>query len=289
MAMERNGKQRNISLDVISYFATSLYDKHSIEEIYWDIAKNCIHQLGLEDCVIYQADSEKKILNQVAAYGNKNPFGRNIFNEITIPFGKGIVGNVAETGNAEIITDTRADKRYIQDDAMRLSELAVPIIVNAKVIGVIDSEHSEVNFFKKEHLQVFQVLATLCSQKIQTLKKERKKLDAQNEHYIKLIDLIEVEKIYRNPNLSLQSTAQLIGISSTYLSYLIKDVASKSFTDFINSYRIEEVKSNLLNEQYNPFTILSIGLEAGFNSKSSFNTCFKKATGKSPSQFRKES
>ena len=275
-------------LEVISYFATSLYDKFTEEEIFWDIAKNCIHRLALVDCVIYQLDHEKNCLIQKAAYGLKNPMGRHILNRIEIPVGVGIVGAVAKTGKSEFVNDTTKDHRYIKDEAFRCSELAVPIIINDKVVGVIDSEHPEKGFFTLEHEQVFTILATLCSQKIQTLKKERKKLTKENEHFQNALDLLGNDKIYRNPDISLQSLSVNLGISPTYLSYLINDVTENGFSDFINKYRVEEVKRNLFNSEYEHYTILSIGLESGFNSKTSFNTAFKKFTGYSPSVYRKE-
>ena len=60
-----------------------------------------------------------------------------------------------------------------------------------------------------------------------------------------------------------------------------------SFPDYLNSYRIEEAKSYLKNPEFSKYTIVSIGLEAGFNSKSSFYSVFKKATGQTPATFKK--
>ncbi|HRF17599.1 MAG TPA: hypothetical protein PK977_05500, partial [Chitinophagaceae bacterium] len=57
----------------IEYFANSSYEHSSVEDILWDISRNCISRLGFEDCVIYLADEEKKILVQKAAYGPKSP------------------------------------------------------------------------------------------------------------------------------------------------------------------------------------------------------------------------
>ncbi|HEX5168491.1 MAG TPA: GAF domain-containing protein, partial [Cyclobacteriaceae bacterium] len=125
--------------DTVNYFATSLYGKNTVNEILWDIAKNCISQLGFQDCVIYMVNDEKQILEQKAAYGPKNPKEFEIDNAITIPIGGGIVGTVARSGVAEVIHDTSKDNRYIVDDERRYSEITVPIIYQDKVIGVIDS------------------------------------------------------------------------------------------------------------------------------------------------------
>lgn len=154
------------SLKIIDYFATSYYGKNTVEEILWDVCRNCISRLGFEDAVVYLLDEERKVLIQMAAYGPKNPKDFEIADPLEIPLGSGIVGTVALTGKAELIRDTTRDPRYIQDDDIRQSELAVPIIHMNKVLGVIDSENSRKNFFTKEHLQIVTTIASICATKI---------------------------------------------------------------------------------------------------------------------------
>jgi len=112
---------------ILSYFATSLFDKKSVDAILWDIAKNCISKLDLEDCVIYTLDSQKNLLIQRAAYGNNDAGTRKILSPLEIPLGEGIVGDVAATSNYQLISDVHDDPRYIVDDLKRISELAVVI------------------------------------------------------------------------------------------------------------------------------------------------------------------
>lgn len=150
----------------VNYFSTSLFGKNSVDEILWDVAKNCIGRLGFVDCVIYLVDEERKALVQKAAYGTKNPKAFEIYKPIDIPIGKGIVGAVAESAGSVIVPDTSIDKRYIPDDANRLSELAVPLIYNKKVIGVIDSEHPDKYFFTEHHLNILKTIASLCANKV---------------------------------------------------------------------------------------------------------------------------
>jgi two-component system, LytTR family, sensor kinase len=106
-------------------------------------------------------------------------------NPIEIPLGKGIVGTVAQTGNAEIVNDTTADSRYIVDDKARFSEITVPIIHEGNVIGIIDSEHRRKRFFKETHVQVLQTIAKLCSAKIS----RAMAVDAMRKSKLQLMEL----------------------------------------------------------------------------------------------------
>ncbi len=162
----RNLTQKLNAEKVVSAFATSLYGQHTIEDICWDMAKNCVTRLGFTDCVIYEYDEERKLLLQKAAYGPKNPWQREIFNSINIPLGKGIVGTVAQSGIMEIIPDTRKDSRYIVDDERRLSEITVPIFAEGKLFGVIDSEHASKNFYTRNHARMLKKIAAVCAERI---------------------------------------------------------------------------------------------------------------------------
>lgn len=159
----------------IDYFAASLYDKHTAEEILWDVARNCISKLGFTDCVIYLKDVTGKRLVQTAAWGPKTTPDNKIVDPIEIPVGIGIVGAVAKTGIAEIIQDTSADVRYIIDDAIRASEISVPIVMGDRVLGVIDSEHEEKNFFSQKHLSILSSIASLCAIKIVQIEADEKR------------------------------------------------------------------------------------------------------------------
>ena len=101
-----------------------------------------------------------------------------------------------------------------------------------------------------------------------------------------LLQIMESEKPYKNNNLTLSDLASLLKISSHNLSEIINTKGGKNFFDFINYYRIEEVKKELINPNKQNLTILAIAFDAGFNSKTSFNTLFKKYVGTTPTQFR---
>ena len=278
------------NIKAISFFSISLTTKETIDDILWDITKNVIHHLGFVDCVIYTFDEEKQILIQHAAYGIKNPKDQLIYNQIRLNLGEGVVGSIAASLKAEIITNTSKDSRYIVDDASRLSEICVPIIIDDKLFGVIDSEHPDEAFFTEIHLHLLNIIASLCAQRIKILKKKPKnKFTRANQYFKELEVLMTSKKLYRNPCLNLGYIANMLDISACYLSSMINNILNKSFLDFVNEYRIIDVKRNLNSKAFAHYTIVSIGLEAGFNSKSAFYAAFKKHTGLTPLQYKKTS
>ncbi len=157
----------------ITFFATSLITQTTIDQVLWDLAKNCMSRLNFVDCVVYWLDQDRSMLVQKAAYGAKSPEGYTILEPLEIPVGKGIVGAVAATGQPELIDDTSSDARYIQDDAHRLSEITVPILWEGKVLGIIDAEHPNKRFFQPRHLKILTTVASLCAQKIKQVEVEQ--------------------------------------------------------------------------------------------------------------------
>lgn len=111
--------------------------------------------------------------------------------------------------------------------------------------------------------------------------------DRTTEHFKRVLQLMEEEKLYRNPTLSMDLLAEKAELSNGYLSQIINQKEGKNFYDFVNAYRVKEVKHHLTNEKYAHYSILGIGLEAGFQSKSTFNAVFKKMTGMTPTQYKK--
>ncbi len=168
-------------LGAINGFVTKLLDDETLDEISWEIAENVIDEFGFEDCVIYVLNESTEKLEQLAAYGAKLSKGREIANVLEIEIGEGIVGTVAQTGVAEIISDTSKDSRYIVDDIIRYSEIAVPIIADGKVIGVIDSEHSEKNYFTRAHLDTLITIANLAANRLKNAISLQKQREAESE------------------------------------------------------------------------------------------------------------
>ena len=99
-------------------------------------------------------------------------------------------------------------------------------------------------------------------------------------------DLMESKKLYRNPDLTLPMMAKKLGLTTNILSQVLNGYCGQSFYNFVNTYRISEAISMMNDPKYENESIIRILTEAGFKSKSSFNTLFKKQTGLTPSEFR---
>lgn len=103
----------------------------------------------------------------------------------------------------------------------------------------------------------------------------------------RVLEYIEQEKPYLQPELTLPELAEQLNLTRNQLSAMINQGTGQNFFDFINGYRIDKVKADLLNPEKDRFTILALALDGGFNSKATFNKAFKEQTGMTPSQFKK--
>lgn len=102
-----------------------------------------------------------------------------------------------------------------------------------------------------------------------------------------ILIFLRTEKPFLNPQVSITDLSKELSISSKHLSQVINQSFGKNFFDFINSYRIQEVQRILKESVDEKLIVLEAMYQSGFNSKSSFNTAFKKETGQTPSEFRK--
>jgi len=108
----------------------------------------------------------------------------------------------------------------------------------------------------------------------------------ENSYFKKLEMLCEVHQIYRDSTLNREKVAEQLGISAGYVSQLINVITGDNFANFINNYRVEAVKKMILDSDFENYSLLAIGLESGFTSKTTFYDAFKKATGMTPNSFR---
>lgn len=103
----------------------------------------------------------------------------------------------------------------------------------------------------------------------------------------KLQQYMKREKPFLDPELSLSTLAKAMGINRNQLSQLINTGIGENFYDFINKYRVEEVKRLMVDPQKQNYNLLGMALEAGFKSKSTFNLIFKRFTGLTPTEYKK--
>ncbi|QRY56205.1 helix-turn-helix domain-containing protein [Sphingobacterium siyangense] len=130
----------------------------------------------------------------------------------------------------------------------------------------------------------------LVSELVSTEKKGKPLISIEkeyNEELLRLKQYMIEEKPFLNPSLTIQDISSEIGIPTRELSVLINHRLGQHFYDFVNTYRIESAMEILKDVTKRKVTILEILYEVGFNSKSSFNTAFKKHTGNTPTRYRK--
>lgn len=103
----------------------------------------------------------------------------------------------------------------------------------------------------------------------------------------KLIEYMEKEKPYLREDLRIREVADELGINLNYLSQALNEVIQKNFYQFVNEYRVKEIQERIKKPEFQDYPLLRIALECGFNSKSSFNSTFRRFTNISPKEYRK--
>ena len=166
---------------ISNYFSYSLAGINNVDEVLWDVAKNLIGRMNYVDCMIYLWNKDKTKMVQKASYGPKGDPQAINSSVFDVSPGQGIVGHVMKTREPLLIRDTRFDSRYRVDDISRLSELCIPIIHNNELIGVIDSEHPDVNHFKERDVKILTTIATIVGNKIKQIESEQSLAIKQKE------------------------------------------------------------------------------------------------------------
>jgi AraC-like DNA-binding protein len=96
---------------------------------------------------------------------------------------------------------------------------------------------------------------------------------------------MQEQKLYRNPELTLAMFSSETGIGANVISFIINNRVGQSFTDWVNTFRVEEVKQLLVDPQFENLNLAGIAANAGFNSKATFNRVFKKLIGQTPTEY----
>ncbi len=112
--------------------------------------------------------------------------------------------------------------------------------------------------------------------------------DLAEEYLTRLLHYMDDEKPYLDGDMTINDLSRKTGIPRHHITEVLNEKHHRNFFSFVNEYRIREVISRISDPKYQHYTILAIAFDAGFNSKSTFNTFFKTYTGKTPSAYREE-
>lgn len=177
---------------------------------------------------------------------------------------------------------------------MSRSFMLVPLLTSIFVyatgyIGMYKTEIFEQPDVQKNLIQAHEIEERILSrEKNQRYEKSGLTEQKASQYLKKLREMMIEEKPYLNPNLTLNDLSEKLNISSHNLSEILNTQLQQNFFDFINQYRVNEVKKYLEDPNKDYFTLFSIALDAGFNSKSGFNSIFKKYLNITPSEYRQK-
>jgi len=173
----------------------------------------------------------------------------------------------------------------IGDQAGMLLHIILVLIIYS--MGYLGMRQPSV--FKTEAASSYSALTGTENITLERDKYSKSKLSNEDRAEIKtkLFAVMQEKKPYLENGITLPELAEVVGCTSNNLSQVINDELGKSFFDFINEYRINHAKQQLLCSESGKTPILQIAMDAGFNSKSAFYTAFRKEVGVTPSQYRK--
>lgn len=114
-------------------------------------------------------------------------------------------------------------------------------------------------------------------------------ITADNAYFQKLEMLCREQHLYSDCTLNREKVAEKLGISAGYVSQIVNTITGDNFANYINQYRVEAVKEMISNSEYEHYTLLTMGLESGFTSKTTFYKAFKKVTGQTPNEYKNTS
>lgn len=169
-------KEELETAQAINYFSSGIYEANDMEAVLQDIAKSCTGRLHYRYCVIYGIDWQTKAMNVYASSGLERD---RVDGEGTLPASE-VAKRVATTGKSEIIYDTARMASYHHKGLHLLSEIAVPVITDGMVWGVIYCGHTKKGFFMQKHLSVLTTIASLCANKIIKTKADTEKVRAES-------------------------------------------------------------------------------------------------------------
>lgn len=131
-----------------------------------------------------------------------------------------------------------------------------------------------------------QVAENSITQENSTVEAYKESITADNLYFQKLELLCKEQHIYTDITLNREKVAEKLGISAGYVSQIVNIITGDNFANYINNYRVEAVKEMISNPEYENYTLLTMGLESGFTSKTTFYKAFKKVTDQTPNEYK---
>lgn len=203
-------------------------------------------------------------------------------NMVIVVFGISLLGSIGMNLYAfRLISDVYFDFQYfivggsiflISYYLLTKRELFVSEVINSESDSDISELEKEIGLnsdLKNVDKNQFHFDAAYCSEVIS-----------------KLTLVMENDKLYLNQDLSLNDVADQINVPRHHISLILNNVLNNTFFDYINKYRVEEVKRRLQDPSFNNLTLLAIAYDAGFNSKATFNRIFKKYENLTPLEYK---
>lgn len=171
----------------------------------------------------------------------------------------------------------------------------IPFVFIIYLISILAIKSPEVFKLSDKDMSAIISYKEPINNELKSLDSERDEIYAEgtqeyNEFLIKinqkLTEIMDEKKPYLNPDLSLKELAKMLDVSRHQLSAVINNYRKVNFYEFVNSFRVEEVKRLMREKEYQKEKILNLAYDAGFNSNASFYRIFKNITGYTPTQYR---
>lgn len=158
------------------------------------------------------------------------------------------------------------------------------------LIGYYGLNQREVFVSYEDYVDNKKTTSTSIPSELNDTKNDEDNNEAVDSEYEKCFNLIssymDEKQPYLDPDITLPKLADQLEVPAHQLSQVINEIYKRNFFDFINNYRVEEVKRKIKDEEFKNYSLLAIAFDSGFNSKSAFNRVFKKMTTMTPSQYR---
>ncbi|MFA6402710.1 MAG: helix-turn-helix domain-containing protein [Salinivirgaceae bacterium] len=152
---------------------------------------------------------------------------------------------------------------------------------------IFGTENHFVNLNMKNHQTLTEKIELTEWPETKKYKKSGLDSDKLVSQYQYLLDFMDTKKPFLEPELTIFQLSEMVNISKHHLSQIINEKVGKNFFDFINEYRVNELKQKLSDPSLQNLTLMALATDSGFNSKATFNAAFKKITGLTPSMYKK--